>query len=572
MAFGTTPEYKEAIAKDTRVTFIDGTIITEQGTEIPLGNSLLDTGGFYITNQCVNGDSFEYGSVFASELGITIKTEVDRYALYNAEIKPFFNILVGRNQYERIPLGVFRIDEPNRVGRNITIKAYDRMIDLEEEIIDATVGDVYEMLLFISSRCGVPLEQNRSDIERLVNGKTLVSVSPTRVGTYRELLSYLCQITCTFAAINRVGELCLYEFKTEPVKVIDAKQRTASKFSDFETHFTGAKANLIYGEAYKGYAQVIDDTGIIYNMGDIPIVQGLDTTNLGVVANVAHQLESVRYTPCDISFNGDPSLDLGDMIQSTDRDGRSYLSLVTFYKWTYRGKHQIKSAGQNPKMAKIKGKGSKEMDNLRADVTAKEISVYTFTNASAVSVSGISEDVEAESSVANISFAAKRASTCVVNATFPFNLSEDGVVIFHQLFDGTVMQGGTIKQRCFAGENVISFTNYFATESNTIHRYSIVAETSAGTATIQPFESKVVVFGQGLEALVQWDGTILIGDVIPPVEVTVNKITVTSIVDGNITVGSAPYNPRIVNDVFGYIDVTRHFIDSGTLSDELTTS
>jgi hypothetical protein len=229
LAYQTSDLYKEAIKKEARVTYIDGEIKTTNGSTILLNNGMLSPGSFYITNQCVNSDAFEFGSVFAAELGITLKTEIDRHILYNAEIKPFFNIQLSNKKYERIPLGVFYVNEPSRVGKDIVIKAYDKMIDLDADIVESTVGTPYDLLLFISDKCKVQLSQTREQISSLVNGTILLSVSPEKVSTFRDLLSYICEVTCTFSIFDREGKLKLCEYQLKPNFDLESKQRTSSK-------------------------------------------------------------------------------------------------------------------------------------------------------------------------------------------------------------------------------------------------------------------------------------------------------------------------------------------------------
>lgn len=579
MAYETSPLYKEAIKKESRVTFIDGELIASNGVVINITNETLVPGGFYITNQCSKNDSFEFGSVYTAELGITLKTEIDRYTLYDSKLRVFFNVLLSDKTYERIPLGEFNVNEPTRSGKNISIKAYDNMIKLEEELYESTTGTPYELLFYISTKCGISLAQSKEDILNLINGNILLNVEASRVSTYRELLSYICQVTCTFGIFDRFGKLMLCEYGMNPSSTILAKERTSSKFSDFETYFSGAKGQMIFGDSLKAYTQTDGSQGIIYDMGDVPIVQGLDDTNFGVVSNVSQKVQSIRYVPCDITFSGDPSIDLGDMVASIDRDGNEIRSLVTFYKWTYRGKHQLKCAGQNPKLNKLKGKQSKEMANLKADVLSKDLTVYTFTNASELNITG-GDNAEGSDSTAIISFATTKSSTCLAMVTIPYEISSESNVVVHQLFDGYKMPGGTIYQRCHEGKGTISFFNYFNTESNSIHRYSLVVQTEgiengeAGTIKIEPYTLKLVVFGQGLASLVQWDGVIAVGDSIPIIDVITNRIEAVKIADGNISFSNALHNPNHHTDIVREITVTTNkiLVNVGERSDSIITA
>lgn len=556
LAYPTTSLYKEAIDKEARVTFIDGELKTSRGTTIQLDNSVIDQGSFYITNQCVNSDAFTYGSVFAAEVGITLKTDIDRYSLYDSEIKPYFNLLLSDGSYERIPLGKFYVNEPSRIGKSISIKAYDKMIDLDNDIDEDTTGTAYELLTYISVKCNVILAQTEAEILELINSEILLSVISDRVGTYRDLLSYIAQTTCTFALFDREGKLRLCEYGTEVVKEIDAKRRNSSKFSDFETFYSGIKAELIEGSSYKKYAHAEAGTGLVYDAQEIPIVQGIDETNQAVIDKMFAKLSTVHYTPCEVSYKGDPSLDLGDMIVNIDRFGSRITSLITFYKWSYRGTHQIKSAGQNPKLAQIKDRSNKEFANLQAEISTKQVAVYTFTNASNLSIQGgDTSNLGSLQEIINITFATNSESTCLALTTIPFEMSYDGEVEFIQFLDGQKLIDSEITQYCHRGKNTITFSNYFNVKAGTVYRYTVSALTKyfesdirlqqakidelmsgsgevskvVPTAIISEFTLRSVIFGQGLVTTAPWDGLITISDTIPT-EFIITKLPETELV------------------------------------------
>lgn len=577
MAYPTSEEYKIAIGNSSRETYISGTITTQKGAVIDIDNSMITPGSLYITNQCVDSDAFSYGSVFAAEMGITLKSEIDRYSLYEAKIVLNYNILtktvMGRKQYETIPLGEFYVNDPARVGKNITIKAYDRMVDLDEELHESFTGDAYEMLSYLSAKFGFRLAQTEAEIRSLINSSMLLTADSDRVGTYRELLSFICKVTCTFASFDRHGELKLYEFSETPTKSVSSKTRTSSKLSDFETHFKGVRANFIYLGSYKEYAYISEfDSGLILDLGAIPIIQGLDSTTTGIISNIYLKLEKVKYIPCDITFNGDPSVELGDLIISTDRDGTEYRSLVTFYKWIYRGNHTLKSAGQNPRLINSKRNESKQIESLRTNVESKELSVHTYTNISEVKFSGDSEQKE----VSNISFVSKSATTSVAMVTVAFESDVEGEVEFYQLFDDEVMLGNPTSHHCSKGHNIVSFTNYFTTSVNSVHRYTVKCTTKAideavvPNITIKPYTLKVVVFGQGLSVATVWDGLVRVNETIPLFAISPKKMSVKPLSE-SVEVRGNSYNPHHVSDKLRVIKINRSVINVIGVSDEVTT-
>lgn len=470
LAFETSDLYKEAIDKASRVTFIDGELTTPSGTVIQITNDVIDQGSCYVTNQCVSGDAFAYGSVFAAEAGITLKTEIDRYSLYDSAIQLFFNILLSNNKYERIPLGKFFVNDPKRIGKNISIKAYDDMVNLGVEIEESTTGKPFELLTLMSSKFNFELAQTQEEIEALVNGDKLLSVDQTLVSTYRDLLSYIGLITCTFAHFDRYGKLKLSTYSTEVTRTIQAKQRTVSSFSDFETFYSSLAASFLVSGSYVTYLHAEETNGLLYDMGEVPIIQGTAETNQETLDLIYSQLALVKYTPCDVTFNGDPSIDLGDKITNIDRFGNKITSLVTYYKWTYRGRHQIKSAGSNPKLANMKEKASKEITKLQTEIAKKNIPVYTYTNAS-------SYEVQSEEIIAILNFSASDDTSAVFMTTVNFEMDLDGVVELSTYLDGVLFDNSTIKQYCSKGKSIVTFVNYIPCEKN--HRYGLTVKAKA---------------------------------------------------------------------------------------------
>lgn len=567
MAYETSALYKAAIDKESRETFIDGEIISKNGV-IHVDNSMIVPGSLYVTNQCSNKDSFEYGAVFAAELGIVLKTEIDRYSLFDAKTTLWFNILVenrlGRKTYERIPLGEFYINESNRAGRNISIKAYDKMVELDKDIYESTTGTPYELLVYISTRCDVPLAQNREEISHFINFNSVLNVSPSRVSTYRELLSYICTITCSFAIIDRSGKLKLCKYSEVVTREVSSKTRVSSKFSDFETYFSHADASFIYVDNYKTYVKTNEGDGLTYSFGEIPVVQGLDETNQAIISNMFLELEKVRYTPSDVSFFGDPSIELGDLIKHIDRDGNEVLSLVTFYKWSYRGNHQVKSAGQNPRLMNLKDRTSRDVANLRAEVTAKESSTYTFTNSSQIEAEGETKQI------ASLGFAVSKGATCIAIATIPYEAIDDTTLTIRQLFDGNLMLGGDVQQLSQKGKHTITIMSYFETVSNSIHRYGLELGTDLNRIVIDPYMIKVALFGQGLLGEVKWDGTVNANEIIDIVEVGRKEIS-SSVIDEVVTTVLVTPVRRTVSDKVATVTINKKSVLFVGIDEEIST-
>ena len=209
--YAITNSYIESINKKVRKSFISGTITTTT-EKININDNNIQKGSLYITNQCVNKDNLEFGAIFSAECGFTLKCDIDRYSLYNAKIDLTEKVLLDDGTYENIPLGIFYVNEAKRNMSKINIVSYDSMMDLNIPIENDTTGNVYDLLVLISSKTGKELAQTLNEIGSLPNAKREFTVKKDRINTYRDLLSALGLVTCTFGLITRDDKIMLKSY------------------------------------------------------------------------------------------------------------------------------------------------------------------------------------------------------------------------------------------------------------------------------------------------------------------------------------------------------------------------
>ena len=568
MAYPTSDIYNQIIKQQVRDTTISGTLTTVNGNVIEINNALISAGSLYITNQCVNGEGFEYGTVFAAELGMTIKSNIDRYSLYDGVIELSYNLLISSGTYETIPLGKYYISEATRSGEAISIKAYDGMLNLDTQVSEDIFGTPYELLSVVSTRCNIELGQTEDEIKALINGQAIFNCNKENIETYRDLVAYIGMCTCTFAVVGRDGKLRLAKYQTSSPKKLSAKQRASGKFSDFTSYYSRAIARMMVSGEYCDYVKEDTTGGLTYDFGDIPIVQGTPETNQAILDNIFTELKTVNNVPCDVTFSGDPAIDLGDLVQNTDIKGEVFTSNVTFYKWTYHGKHQLKSAGANPKLASRKEKtnGAKAglVGDLESQIKSKTTAVYTTTNAKELKLK-YHDDFKNAVKVLRVAYATTSDNTtAIMIATIEVQMDKDGFVEFAIFVDSIQFDDRTIIQYCQKGQSTITFATYIPCVANHTYRvevfgrtfyeetqlrvneakaktnenarlatteafnsllttlqeggsvsdirqisYEVVKpDTSCPIGTIPALHAKGVVFGQGLSGTVKWDGTL----------------------------------------------------------------
>ena len=117
-------EFLKAIDSNTRSYYWTGSIVTKNHVTYEFDNTNIVKGSGYITRQCCGSSEIELGTVYASELGITLLNDIDRYTLDGAEVKIFFHLNLPDGSVETVPMGIFEVTEASRNIRCLELKGY----------------------------------------------------------------------------------------------------------------------------------------------------------------------------------------------------------------------------------------------------------------------------------------------------------------------------------------------------------------------------------------------------------------------------------------------------------------
>lgn len=386
--------FLSVVQENTRRYYWTGRITTKTGVVHEFSEKEIVKGSGYISAQCCDSNEMELGTVYASEMGITLFLDVDRYTLEDAKVYLFYHLELENGSWEEVPMGIFEVTEANRKIKCLDIKAYDYMLRFDETFNGfETVGNAYDFMELCSKACRVELAQTREEIEAMPNGAEVLSVyMENDIETYRDMLYYVGQVLGGFFCINRVGKLELRKYGSEPVMEIGSRHRFSSSFSDFITRYTAVSSTNLKTEMAEYYALEPDD-GLTMNLGTNPLLQfGVDETRKELCTDILNDLAVINYVPFDSETIGNPALDLGDVLKFSGghADGDK-LSAVMSMQIKIGGKQTLKGVGKNPRLARAKSKNDKNISGLLNQIeenkTAGKIGIHTFTNASAFSIS-----------------------------------------------------------------------------------------------------------------------------------------------------------------------------------------
>lgn len=297
--------FLSAVQENTRRYYWTGKITTKAGVVHEFSEKEIVKGSGYISAQCCGSTEMELGTVYASEMGITLFLNVDRYTLEDALVELFYHLELDDGSWEEVPMGIFEISEANRKIKCLEIKAYDYMLRFDETFNGfETVGNAYDFMELCSKACRVELAQTREEIEAMPNGAEVLSVyTENDIETYRDMLFYVGQVLGGFFCIKRFGKLELRKYGAEPVMEIGSRHRFTSSFSDFITRYTAVSYTNLKTEMSEYYALDPDD-GLTMNLGTNPLLQfGVDETRKELCTNVLNDLGVINYSVYDWNGN-----------------------------------------------------------------------------------------------------------------------------------------------------------------------------------------------------------------------------------------------------------------------------
>ena len=372
--------FLEAVKQNTRNYYWTGKITTSAGAVYEFGPEDIVKGSGYITSQCCGSTEIELGTVYASEMGISLFSEIDRYTLEDAKVELFYHLRLSDGSFEEVTMGIFEVSEANRKVKCLELKAYDYMLRFEKSFNGfETVGKAYDFMTLCSKSCKVELAQTKEQIEALPNGLADLSIyTENDIDTCRDVLYFVAQVLGGFFVINREGKLELRKYGNTPALMVERKHRFFSSFSDFITRYTAVSSTNLRTQTAEYYALEPDD-GLTMNLGVNPLLQfGVEEARRQLCENILKDISVVNYVPFDSDTIGNPALDVGDVLSFSggQADPDKY-ACITSSSIKIGGRQTIRCVGRNPRLAQAKSKNDKNISGLINQIEAGKIGIHT---------------------------------------------------------------------------------------------------------------------------------------------------------------------------------------------------
>lgn len=301
-------------------------IILPDGTELSSGIGTVNALRDVKLTQCVNaGTELTLGSVCADMIEATLLTPGGQLNVAAGTEVAFYKVDESGN---RTKMGLFTLETPTRPSANTyRLTAYDRVSWLDRDLTQWLAGLTqwpYSLLTFaqmVCNACGLVLKNTE-----IPNGDFQVPKFSASGITGRRLMQWVAEACGRFCRATADGELELAWYT--PAEV------TLQPSGDW----------FYYGDSlrYEDYqVAVIDrvqirqndrDVGVSYGTGNnvyhitgnILLISDSETVFSGAAKVLYDVLQAVRYTPCRVSLPVNVRIRAGDILQVTDRNGKTF--------------------------------------------------------------------------------------------------------------------------------------------------------------------------------------------------------------------------------------------------------
>ncbi len=314
--------------------------------ELQITDEDIILGGFSVNRYSVSGSKIEIGSVVAAEIELKLNNADGRFNSIQFEGAEMY-VRVGTKkwdahcwenaEYHYIPFGYFTVDKAPRKLEIITLTALDRMVLFDKTVdmsllsFPMTVGDLLDRVCDI---CNVTLG---TDIHTLPNHSYVIQEAPTSDDlTYRQLLSWIAELTGTCGFIDWNGQLILKWYEQTDA-TLTVRERFDSDIEENTIVITGVQVvaeKAVFLEGNDGYAFNIESNELIQH-DHREVSQALYSI-----------LGGFSYTPFSATVKPMPHLYPLDVITFVDKNGINHSTIITDYTFTLNMSTALEGKGE----------------------------------------------------------------------------------------------------------------------------------------------------------------------------------------------------------------------------------
>ncbi|HFE9852477.1 TPA: tail fiber domain-containing protein [Enterococcus faecalis] len=279
-------------------------------------------------------------------------------------------------EYEYVNMGTFYITEsdPDRNEKKTMIKASDSFVYMEgiykSEL--PKMETIRNIAIDIANRAGI-----RVDLSSF-NGLSTTKIKTPKNCTYRQAIGMIAQFECGYAHFNRDGLLTIRKLVDPIVEITPSEYfMKGLRKNELLYRIGGISCEVRSDEEDSSesiFLKAGSDKGAQIKIANNSMTQAL-------LDDLYVKLRSLNFYPFNLSWRGNPALEVGDWITFVDREGNKFKSPNLSYSLEYRGGLKGTSVADTKAVSsqavQFKGPIQRQLDDLYYRVDAAgENNVY----------------------------------------------------------------------------------------------------------------------------------------------------------------------------------------------------
>lgn len=373
-------EFKEKLKNGANVVnYADFTL--SDGTALKLEPKDFMIGGCQIEDKTTDG---KFGVGFAIGKTLTLRIanhneQFSKYDFYGSTINLYVALLLDDGTIEKIRKGIYYTLVPETPGDIIEISAVDSMYKLDKDYsASATIypSTLQRIITDVCIDCGIPVGFTQFD-----NMSFVVQSGPENTTTYRQVLSWACQIAGYNARIDNDGYMRLVWYDTS---LLDAYSYTGGNFKQYPHdtvvdggNFKNYSANTIISggsftdempqhifrtksiNVHTDDVQITgvkvvgeDETGALFGeegylieLTENPFVSGKERE---VASYLGARMVGMVFRPFSADILNNPLYEPFDVVRASDAKGNVYLSLLNSVSYKIGGYTTVACEAEDP--------------------------------------------------------------------------------------------------------------------------------------------------------------------------------------------------------------------------------
>ena len=283
-------------------------------------------------------DGFMIGATTSQSLDLTLLNKGDM-VYGTSTIKVEIGLKIG-STIEYIPMGIYNIDDIEKTDYTIKITAFDNMMKFEKNFI-SNLGDTLTLQQVVNELVRITGVQFTGNLPAY-------TVKKLEGFSCREILGYVASLCGGNAIITRDGKFTIVTPKDNSYSI------GTSNYFDYkreETKYKIGKISCQSGEEILSKGSIgVDSMELQF---ENPWV------NNTILTDIYTKLNGFEYLGYSMKWQGDISLDVGDIVTITDKKGVVRKHPILSQKFTYTGglTSEISAKGENKNKNEFSGSG-----------------------------------------------------------------------------------------------------------------------------------------------------------------------------------------------------------------------